>query len=346
MALLWMDGFDWYTGGRAGLDVDQGPVDKLYEHTQGYSFNAGGRHGGNYGVGVNSGFLRKTISNTTTIVMGVAFTIRSDNCMFSALDNGAMQWFLAYNPNTNRLELRRGVGLGPNHSVSFSAGAFINQSTVIPASNQWRYVEAKVTIGAAGAYEVRVDGLTVMSGVGNTQNTANSFANQITPLTGGGTAWADDFYALDTAGGVNDDFLGDVSVYALSPNQNGYLNEWVPVTLPANWQNVALPLLYPVPSGHNASPGVGKIDAYKTAVLPQNGTVFGVQSVGIMQRDDAMFHQGRVFLRVAGGNYESPDLIMADGYMGVTRMDDVNPATAGAWTKAVVDTLEVGVKET
>ena len=139
-----------------------------------------------------------------------------------------------------RLEIRNYNGA--NNPVSTLA---ISDTSLI--GNTWNYVQVKVTFNATtGSVEVRFGDVTVINvSPVVTRNTA-SVLNGITNFifgssTDGGSSEAyyiDDVICWDTAGGIHDDFLGDVHIQALLPVADGPVTQWTPQGAGANYQCV------------------------------------------------------------------------------------------------------------
>jgi hypothetical protein len=114
-------------------------------------------------------------------------------------------------------------------------------STLIATSskfwaNKWYYFELKVKVDpSAGTYELRQDGVDIMSGSGaNTAAAGDAGMDSVKfhldgDIENGGVFYYfDDIYILDTLGSYNNDFLGDCLVDAIYPNAIGDVQQWDP----------------------------------------------------------------------------------------------------------------------
>lgn len=116
-------------------------------------------------------------------------------------------------------------------------------STVIATSSKfwaqrWYYFELKVKVDpSAGTYELRQDGVDIMSGTGaNTAASGDAGMDSVkihmdADFENGLVYYQmDDIYILDTLGSYNNDFLGDCMIDAIYPNADGDVSDWVPGT--------------------------------------------------------------------------------------------------------------------
>jgi hypothetical protein len=111
-------------------------------------------------------------------------------------------------------------------------GAIIDE-TVSPviSTNSWNHIETAYD-GTTGAMEVRVNGITVLSGVAATLGTI-AFAHPMKRIdTGGGgqTIGVKDLVIWDDTGTQNNDFMGSVICRRFKPNADVTLGGWVPST--------------------------------------------------------------------------------------------------------------------
>jgi hypothetical protein len=157
--------------------------------------------------------------------------------------SGTWQGLCAWNDSvlsgswTDNVQLQLQVSAGGAVRVVRGASTVLNTSgsTTLGASG-WHFVEFYALIhSTAGAYNVKVDGVSVLSATGvNTQSTANAYQNGFT-LGDGGAGRTDpglgcrvsDLYVLDSSGAAPlNTFLGDVRVIYTQPAANGGTNQW------------------------------------------------------------------------------------------------------------------------
>ena len=96
------------------------------------------------------------------------------------------------------------------------------------ALNQWHYFEVKVVChDTAGYYQVRIDGVTVLSGT-NVDTRAGADTRFVRFRMDEYYQYMDDIYICDTDGTANNDFLGQILVEAIFPNADGDNSDWTP----------------------------------------------------------------------------------------------------------------------
>jgi hypothetical protein len=87
-------------------------------------------------------------------------------------------------------------------------GTALQTSTASVSAGSTHYLEWQVTFGASAAYQVWLDGVSILSGTGNTRagttnNSANMFGLSAADTTNGGAVIFDDLYVFSTAGTTN-----------------------------------------------------------------------------------------------------------------------------------------------
>ena len=215
-----------------------------------------------------------------------------------------------------------------------------------------RYIEAKVTINnTTGRVIVKVDGATdIDTGGGgvDTQNGGNAYVTSIVLGTGDATSltsfsmWFDDLVIADTAGSVNNDFLGDVRVEAIYATGTGNSAQFTP-SAGANWENVDdNPPDDDVT--YNKSSTAGHKDTFAFGNLSSStGTVLAVCPTLRMRKEDAGARQMRAVCRLAAVETESADIAPQTQYDFYQSVFETKPG-GGAWTPTDVDGAEFGYK--
>lgn len=90
------------------------------------------------------------------------------------------------------------------------AGTIINTSVATVTANSIHYLEWDITFTNTGAYQIWLDGVSILSGTGDMTGTANNYANTIglvTPAGSSGVLTFDDLYVFDTTGTTNNAVL-------------------------------------------------------------------------------------------------------------------------------------------
>lgn len=196
MALLLVEGFDKY-----------GPVNSVSANvitllTQGeWTSVIGSAHtiaaplsatGYTLNLGINSSLAKTLSASYGRLIGGFRFNSNLGNTAGIAFqDAGTDQAAVTIN-STGAISVRNG---------SVQAGTILGTSTATVTAGTTHYVEFDITFGNPAAYQVWLDGVSVLSGSGDTTTTANNSANGITLRTSTSVSFTvDDFYLLDATG--------------------------------------------------------------------------------------------------------------------------------------------------
>jgi len=330
MTLRFMDGFDHYATAQ---------LLNKWTATAGTTISSSyGRFGQGAGTSNN---LRKSFEKLDTWIVGCAIRVTTlDNAkpvlVFMNSDAGWYQCSL-YILTTGQLQARRS-----NDQVLWTSDAAL-------AINTWYYLEAKVYIhDSAGTFEVRLNEQVVidLSGV-DTRSWASSSGADIVCFFGGGggVIHYDDIYICDTAGTVNNDFLGDCRVECLFPTGAGSSDDFTP-SAGDNYQNVN----ETTPDGdttYNESETVGHKDLFAYGNLATTaGTVHGVQTCLWAKKDDAGARSlgARVYSNATEGDGASNSL--GTSYAYYFDIFETEPSDSLAWEIADVNAAEFGYEVT
>ena len=220
-------------------------------------------------------------------------------------------------------------------------------STLLLSPNIWTYIEFSATIGAAGAFTVRVGGSAIWltaSGV-NTQNSANATVNQVylDDSNGGAPNIYDDLYILNSLGAENNAPLGEMRVYTTEPSGNGSSSSWTP-SAGSNFGNVnqASP---DDDTTYNFSDTPGQIDLYTSPAIAPTGTVAGVQ-VNLCERKDDVGARTTAaeYKALSGTSYTGANnFTLGTGYSIDRQVYDIDPDTGAAWTLPGLNGAQFGI---
>lgn len=329
MALVWMEGFDFYTNTQPPL-----------RGWSAGSFNsmAAGRFGGQCGVLSTVSRTRALPSNYSTIIAGFALkaaaVISTGN--FFSLRAGAT--------NTCQLSLDASSHL----VVKNSAGTTIATGTTALSALVWYYIEIKLVInGASGTVEVHLNGNAatpeIASTTGNfgSSNIDTIFANNVS--NGINTSF-DDMYALDTTGSApRNTFLGDVRIATIDPTGAGAHSQFTANGAANNWDCVddATP---DDDSTYVSDSTPGHYDTYVCSDIDGGASVYGVQTHIYARKDDAGSRQLAPVIRMSSVDYDGTTVTMASSYAFYSQLYERDPTPAD-WTAANVNNAEYGVKE-
>lgn len=336
MALLFCDSFDYYSTAQTS---------RKWSSTSfiGAAIGAVGRNGTNgiqlNGQGGDTNSMTWNFPATkATIIAGMAikFTTTSPQTLFGFYDAGTLQVYLKFNTDGS-LSVINGAGT----TLGTTSPGVVASPTV-----QHNYIEFKSTISdAAGTAVVRVNGTTVLnlSSV-DTKNSANAYATQLIVFTSLITnhLQIDDLYVCDTAGSVNNDFLGDVRIECIRPSGAGTTTNFTP-SAGSNYQCVD-----ENPANDDtdyvSSTTVGHKDLYAFGDLSSSvGSVLAVVVNTVDRKDDAGSRTQSHLLLCSGTEAESAAFSPTTSYANHQSVFETRPG-GGSWTIADVNSTEGGHK--
>lgn len=201
MGLIFMDGYDHYNNLLYKYSTVTGSpsfsTNPVRTGTQCIQFNSD----------VNITRITKELSTDyTTLVTGFAIrrsfaTPAGRDSFFVFTSDGSLQCGLDFNNDGTLNVITIGDVLGNGRTVLGTTSDPVPQNT-------WTYVEFKCTVGDSAAYEVKFNGVSVLSSTGDTDRINSGKFNGYILGAAGSTTYIDDFYLLDTSGTINNDFLG------------------------------------------------------------------------------------------------------------------------------------------
>jgi len=200
MSLIFCEGFDKY----GGPNSNSANVNALL--TQGEWTSSSGS-GGQIVAGLSAtgfafqantagGTITKTLpSSYARLIGGMRFSSNlAQVCGIQILDGASGQTGIAIN-TTGTIAVRNG---------SFSAGTILGTSTATISASSVHYLEWDIAFGNSAAYQLWLDGVSILSGSGDTTATANNTANGIQIGASGTPIYiVDDLYIFDTTGSTN-----------------------------------------------------------------------------------------------------------------------------------------------
>jgi hypothetical protein len=343
MALLFMDGFDscnlsnkWYSTnywGSSSIVSSGRNSSKCLQH------RVDGRSDAFYYYACDTCYF----SEIKTIIIGFAFYVPSTM---------QQRYVFYYGDN-----IQCAVQMDTGNNWSFRVGNSFTQlgsSFSVDNYSVWNYIEMKITVDdSVGAYEIRVNGVTKISGsnVDTRGYSGTDKINQFRLFTyshpwSTTNSYYDDLYILDNSGSINNDFLGDCRVDVIKPNGAGTTTQWTPST-GANYECVN-----EVPESgtdYVYTSTLDNIDLYSLEDLPvgANGEIFGIMinhwekraEVGVPTRTAPLY-------RIGGTTYELTDRDLGSSYTYDKEVIELNPDTGVQWIDDDINSLEVGIKLT
>ena len=375
MAMLFMDSFDHYDQSGSGTNPS-GTTQKWDYILTTPTTNTGLARTGARCMRCNANqemgkIIHATGSNSIAFTAGFAFMRESGNALSS---NTTICCFKS-NSTTEQLSLCM-TSTGLLHVRQGSAsGTLLSTSNAAPFSTgSYHYIEFKgvMTNGAAGSYEVRVDGSAIAMDAANPRSSVNTAASAVgctifsietDNVFSSGSFLYDDLIVHDDQGGVNNGFLGDLKVNCVLPTVDGNWEVWDRSTGTDSWELVNDPQSSsPCPNGDT-----DYISTTNTAANTRSSFTFtAISSVGgpkavqctTSSKTDTGSATVNVFTRIGGTDYEGTGAVVgATTYtmlndpatsivQGKRTIWDNSPATNTTWTLVELNGAEFGVRRT
>lgn len=198
MAAIFTDGFDKYgpTGSVVSTimagewNQSAGSIVAGLSST-GYAFNGTGNRSltGNYTRSIGGIRVKATLS---VGLVGFSFV----DGVFGG--SGPAQFSILVQQSSGRIALM---------TSGLFSGTIIATSTASISANTTAYIEWDVTIGSSGAYNIYLNGLSILSGTGNTAGQGTTTYNTFAFGPGNDDIGVDDFYLFDQTGSTNNAVL-------------------------------------------------------------------------------------------------------------------------------------------
>jgi hypothetical protein len=227
----------------------------------------------------------------------------------------------------------------------------LETSSVSLLVDQWYYIEFYCKLGDSpdGAYTLKVDGVTVAENLATDTHASGSTTFDAVRFGGThnstGNSAFDDIYVCDSAGSVNNGFIGDIVVEALSPNGNGNSSQFVGSDADSTNNYLLVDETAVSAADYVEASTANYIDSYTYEDLTAaTGTVLGTQLTAIAAKTLPATKQARLKTRVASTYYTGTDTDLNMGATALTEIRETNPNTASAWTISDVNGAEFGIE--
>jgi hypothetical protein len=337
MSLVFYSGFDYY---------DTPQINRIWPYYSNGTSISPGRFGGRaWGWNNQGGYLAATIPNSSTVIVGMAFSI-------------------AYGDPTNPILLLQDATTSTSNPitqvdlrVTTDAGFQITRNGTIIATTQshlfafgfWNYLEFRTDINNSSGYvEIRINGQSLFTlGSLNTKYSGNGYANMIRVQPFGNTGQfnfkIDDMYVLNNGGSVNNQFLGECRVQTQYPVANGELNQFSAIGAASNWQ--AVDELTPDDDTTFVRSGVvGNVDDYQMGSVSLSGTIYGIQLNVMHRKDDVGTRTIAPIIRSSSTYYEGNQFICQSDYTVAQKIWEQEPHSLTTWTNGSVNAITAGIK--
>lgn len=218
MSLLWIDSFDHY--GTVLTNMTDGAWAEADATISGTQARTGAK---SYHLTGNTIGRRVFGGAKTTVGVGGAFycdilpVANQTTDPITFCDAGNFPQITVALDTTGVLSIWRGNGSGSRFTTKLG-----DSGVPVITAAAWNHIEAKCKISnTIGTVEVRVNGVTVINLTGQDTDAGGGEVSQVRfEVTGLGTSgfYVDDVFAWDTAGSLNNDFIGDRKVVTDFPN--------------------------------------------------------------------------------------------------------------------------------
>jgi hypothetical protein len=213
-------------------------------------------------------------------------------------------------------------------------------------SDGWHHLQFRGTIADSGGIaQVRLDGATTneIDFTGDTRNAGTSTNIDAVWWSSGSGYFLTDIVIFNSAGTVNNSWMGDCRVQTLLPTGNGNTSQGVGSDADSvnNYQ-----LVDEVPFSSTDYVGVttdGQGDTYSLSDLATGtNSVKGIQTSLNVAKSDAGTKSVKRRVRSGGTTYTGPSVALGTTYNTVIEVLELDPATSAAWTVSSVNALEAG----
>lgn len=331
MALLFMESFDGYggTASQATLWSTQGTLGTSSPVPRTGTYCAR-----------STGFWQRVIApGSQTIIAGYAFYWGGSQQGYAILYETAA-FNLAQCSVTADTDGKVRVRAGDNSAAALG----ISASAVLVASS-WNYIEWKITVGNSGTYEVKVNGVSVLSGSGDTQARSTSAIVGFSVSPGGSLNGVDDFFLLDSTGSTLNDYLGDCKVECLSPQAGNGSNTGLTCSTGTDHGALVDELPANDDTDYNYSATASVKDTYNFTNLASTGVVKAVQAVARARKTDSATKELALVARLGSTDYDgATKAVAATTYGQYLQIWETRPSDSLAWTVSDVNAAEFGLK--
>ena len=245
----------------------------------------------------------------------------------------------------NKFHIR--INSAGNLSAHNRFGTLMATGSTVLAVDTWYRIDAKVGTGASAAWEVRIDGVSEISGTGD--------------LGAGNNGWGNFGKRLNANGNTVDFFYDDIvvsdsayvsytpAIWLLTVNGDGNYQQWSPKSAGAHYVE-----LDETPSD-GLSTYVEKV--YTAGTFVDTCTLTSCAAAGVVGTPQLVFSgmlgadaaglgtaTGEVRLRSGSTDDDSATAALTVTFLLHAKIYTTDPADAAAWTTAKVNALEVGPK--
>jgi hypothetical protein len=336
MAMLLMDGWDGYSSGGdvTGNGYTAGGG--------GITLNtSGGRYGGNYISGANSGVYKTFAANIDTWWGGAV-----------KYGGGAGGEIIVRSRSASGVELTIGcTGTGQLYAYRGDFGTQLGSTSVSTpfSASTWHWLEVRHKYDSTvGIVEVWCDGVQILNLTG--QNTKQFSAAGIIGWEVGAQSssisWQyDDYYVLDTSGSAPQNTrLGDCRIEVVLPTSDASPNNGTPSTGTTHYTLVDDAPFYNTTDYVDITNTTGQEERYGVAALAGSpGTVMAVQVVTYAEKTDAGTVQFKNEIVSGSSAGLSSSFSLTTSFARYESIHTLDPSTSAAIAPSALSSLKMGV---
>lgn len=297
------------------------------------------RIGGRSFVMYDNSSVQKNVTAVSEFYFRIAFQFNTNTQAHELRwrNSATILGFLRYNTTSKCLDVYTGTG------------TLVVSGTKVIAVSTWYVLELRVKIDdSTGVIEHKIDGSSQTAFNGDTKPGTDTTVTNLVLASTSNNFYMDDLGFNDTAGSVDNSWLGDAHIYGLTPNADGDSSQFVGSD--GNSTNNYL-LVDEIPSNADTdyveSATLTNKDLYNFANLPTLPAGSVVKRVIVETRARELTADGDTFyLGVKSGSTEgwSSALTLGTSFAPQTAVFTTNPATSAAWTETEVNAMQAGVK--
>ena len=230
--------------------------------------------------------------------------------------------------------------------MNLSNSTLVQRSAGTPLSSKaWHYLELKLNIGNTGTFTLNVDGIEVLDSVSDDIDvTGSGNVDEFAFLRSSSQPQIDDLIVMDTAGLVNNDFLGDCAVETTFPDGDGNRNDFAPLSGLTNYEMVDDGATPDDDTTYNFGGTVGDDELYTHGALTLTADVIpGISVRNHCQKIDAGLRTIGTLVRSNVTEATGADRGCRVGYGYYDEVLETDPDGGGAWNQAAVEAAEYGL---
>jgi hypothetical protein len=336
-----MDGFEGY--GDADGQAVAAALSRRYTVAGTHSIKNDGRYGGwSIQPDTASGsFLTPTLTTDNTLIVSFAlkFPINLDSIA---------SWFVdLWSGGTVGMR----VGADADGALRVYLSGVELQRTVPSIINprRWQWIEFKVVCdNAAGAYELKVDGISVLSATGVDTQSNLAYYDQVMLSGVDGsvveTPRFDDFFVMDGTGSDHNDFVGQRRINVITPDGDTASVDWTTSSGSNHWE-----LVDDLDPDDDATYVEDTVSANKDIWtyddLSDLNSIDAVCLITDVRVTDANTYGLTTIVKSGGTEYDvNMGTISSTSYSMPERLMTEDPDTLTSWTQGGVNSIEMGVE--